>query len=55
MNWHLNSNKNQRNKAKIEHLLLVKHFAYIISLGLTTSIRGRSYHELHFKDSKTKT
>lgn len=43
MDWHLNSNKNQRNKANIKHLLLAKHFAYIISLSFTTAIRGKSY------------
>lgn len=43
MDWHFNSNKNQRNKANIEHLLLAKHVAYIISLSFTNAIRGRSY------------
>ena len=52
MDWHLDNNKNQRNKANIEHLL-AKHFACIISLSLTKAIRGRSYYELHLKDGKT--
>ena len=52
MDWHLNSDKHQRNTANSEHLQPAKHSAYVISLRLTTDIRGRSYRKLHFKDEK---
>lgn len=52
MDWHLNSDKHQRNKANIEHLEPAKHSAYIISLRLATAIRSRAYCKLHFKDEK---
>lgn len=60
MDWHLKSNKNQRNEANIEHLLLAKHFTYIISLRLTIAIEGISpmtnsilkMEKLRHKDSK---
>lgn len=52
MDWHLNSDRHQRNKANIEHLEPAKHSAYIISLRLTTAIRSRAYCKLHFKDEK---
>lgn len=53
MDWCLNSNKQQRKKANIEHLLLQdEYFAYIISLSFKRAIRSKSYYELHFKDGK---